>query len=361
MTKCSSEGNSQAKMSYAKAGVNIDTADATKKVMAKSVNSSNPRVLNKLGAFASLYDINFSEYSEPVLVTKMEEPGSKQLLAAQHGKLASVGFDLINHLINDLIMAGARPLAIQDTIICGKLEKDVVLELVDAMARACCEQGCDLVGGETSEQPRVIPEGSYILSAAAVGIVDKSKIIDGSRIAAGDAVLGVASNGVHTNGYTLIRSLLDANPELAEETVDGERFIDYVLRPHLCYNLALQRLFGEVEIKGLAHVTGGGIVDNLKRILPKNVSAAINLDQIEELPIFSKICQEGSVDQADMLRTFNLGVGLIVVVEPKIADLVKDLFEGEGQHAYQIGEIVSGTGEVSCRGNLRLCRRPSQV
>lgn len=341
-------------MSYAKAGVNIDTADATKKVMAKSVDSANPRVLNKLGAFASLYDIDFEEYSSPVLVTKMEEPGSKQLLAAQHGKLASVGYDLINHLINDLVMSGARPLAIQDTIICGKLEKEVVVELVATMVEACRQQGCDLVGGETSEQPRVIPQGAYILAAAAVGIVDRNKIIDGSTICAGDLVLGVASNGVHTNGYTLIRSLLDARPALASDLVGEETFIDHVLRPHLCYNLALQKIFQEASVKGLAHVTGGGVADNLKRVLPSDVDAQINLNQIEILPIFKKIKEEGNVPDSDMLRTFNMGIGLVIVLESSALDAVQSILSDAGHHSYVIGEISSGSGEVQCSGELQL-------
>ncbi len=341
-------------MSYAQSGINIDKADATKQEMRESLETSNPRVINSLGAFASLYDFHFPEMEAPVMVLKMEEPGSKQLLAAQHGKLASVGYDLIHHLINDTIMMGARPLAIQDTIICGELEKDVVVALVDAMADACRKQKCDLVGGETSEQPRVIPNGSYILSAACVGVVDRPKIVDGSQIKEGDVVLGVASNGVHTNGYTLVRSLLDRNPALAETKVGELTFIEQVLLPHLCYNLPLQEALQGGGICGLAHITGGGIIDNLKRVLPSSVSAQIDLSKVEVLPIFQAIAKEGSVPHDDMLRTFNMGVGMIIVAAKESVSQIQEAYNAHSHTVYPIGVIESGDGTVSCSGLLAL-------
>lgn len=341
-------------LSYAQSGINIDKADATKQEMKGSLESTNPRVMNTLGAFASLYDFHFPEMESPVMVLKMEEPGSKQLLAAQHGKLASVGYDLINHLINDTIMMGARPLAIQDTIICGELEKDVVVALVDAMADACRKQGCDLVGGETSEQPRVIPNGSYILSAACVGVVDRPKIVDGSQINEGDVVLAVASNGVHTNGYTLVRSLLDRKPELAEMKVGDLSFVEQVLLPHLCYNLPLQDALKRDGIHGLAHITGGGIVDNLQRVLPRTVSTLIDLSQVEVLPIFQVIAQEGNVTHDDMLRTFNMGVGMIIVADKESVPFIQEAYQSHAHTVYPIGVIESGDGTVACDGKLAI-------
>ena len=200
-------------LSYKKAGVDIDAADAVKKVMAKSLETADKRVLNKIGAFASLFDGTFPEYEHPVLVLKTEEPGSKQKLAFQYNRVSSICYDMINHLINDIITMGAKPLSVQDAIICGKLEKEVVTELVHSISQACREQDCVLIGGETSEQPGVLEAGIYILTASLVGVVEKSKIIDGSKIEEGDSVLAVASNGLHTNGYSLVRALMAQKPD----------------------------------------------------------------------------------------------------------------------------------------------------
>jgi len=338
--------------SYKDSGVDIDTADQTKKEMKQSLETANPLILNRLGAFASLVQVPLTDYSEPVLVLKMEEPGSKQLLAAQYGRLADVGIDLVNHLINDTVVMGARPLAILDTIICGKLQKDIVLELVEKISRACKENGCDLVGGETSEQPGVIPEGSYILSASSVGIVEKSKIIDGSKIKEGDLVIGVASSGIHTNGYTLVRRLLEKKPELAEKTVGGEKFIDLALKPHRCYSPALQRAFSAAKISGLAHITGGGVVDNLARIIPDGLSAKINLGSFKIPAVFSVIQEEGTVSSEDMLRTFNLGVGLVVVLPESELTQLTTIFNECETEIFKIGEIKKGGSKVECSGQL---------
>jgi phosphoribosylformylglycinamidine cyclo-ligase len=342
-------------MTYAQAGVNIDNADDTKRDMALQLETANPRVLNKLGAFGALIDGVFHDCAHPVLVLKMEEPGTKQLLAAQHNRLPAVGYDLVNHLINDVVVMGARPIAVLDTIVCGALQKEVVLALVAAIAEACRVQGCDLVGGETSEQPRVLPAGSYILSAAAVGVVDKAKIIDGSAIQAGDVVVAVASNGLHTNGYTLVRSLLDADPALARRDVGGgESFLDAVLLPHTCYNHALQDLFKGVRVTGLAHITGGGIAGNLVRVLPPGVQATIACDEVNVLPVFKVIKDAAGCDDAEMLKSFNVGVGLTVVVRPTDLAATLQVFRQHGQHAYPIGTIDPGaTPTVALRGALR--------
>jgi phosphoribosylformylglycinamidine cyclo-ligase len=343
---------SSEKFSYATSGVDINKADTAKQEMKAAMGGSEGRVLNTLGAFASLFDFHFPEIESPVLVLKMEEPGSKQLLAAQHGRFSDIAYDLVNHLINDTVVMGACPLAILDTIVCGNLEKDVVVEFVRSMAEACRKQGCSLVGGETSEQPRVLAAGTYILSAACAGVVDKKKIIDGSAIQAGDVVLAVASNGVHTNGYTLVRSLLDANPNLGSSPVADKTFLEQILLPHTCYNLPLQKCFAECAPHGLAHITGGGVIDNTKRILPKNVDAIIDLAAIKVLPIFSAIQKAGKVEPADMLRTFNLGVGMTVVAAPSQVKNLTNIFKEFGNDCYQIGEIQAGSGQVSHESTL---------
>jgi phosphoribosylformylglycinamidine cyclo-ligase len=340
-------------LSYKQSGVDIDVADAAKQEMARALETNNSRVLNKLGAFASLFDIRFPEYEHPVLVLKTEEPGSKQKLAFQYGRRRSICYDTINHLVNDVIVMGATPLAVQDAIICGKLEKDVVIELVAGFAEACKEQGCVLTGGETSEQPGVLEPGLYILTTSMIGIVEKSKILDGSTIAKGDYVLAIASNGLHTNGYTLVRALIQRDPEILQVQVDGESFLDLILRPHTCYYHCLKDLFEVPELHGLAHITGGGIQGNLNRILPAHLSAEIDLTTIRVLPVFSLIQERGQVPVSDMLRTFNLGVGMTAVVAPSEVEAVCKHLNEHGCECYQIGWIEPGGKDVRFIGELK--------
>ena len=341
------------KFSYQKAGVDIDVADATKRAMAESLETQDARVLNRIGAFASLYDAEFPEYQHPVLVLKSEEPGSKQKLALQHGHVESICYDLINHLINDVIVMGARPLSVQDVIVCGKLEKDVVRRLVAAMAEACRRQECTLTGGETSEQPGVLEAGLYVLTASAVGVVEKSKIIDGSKIKLGDRVIALPSNGLHTNGYSLVRALMARQPEIMDVTVDGEPFIEAILRPHTPYYMPVKGLFDLSGLHGMAHITGGGIQDNLNRILPADVDAAVDRGLIRVPPIFKVIRDAGGVDDADMLRTFNMGVGMTLVVDGAAVEQVRRHLAMKGLDSYVVGEIIKGTKKVVYRSALR--------
>ena len=340
-------------LTYADAGVDISVADAAKEQMARVLDTENPIVLNRVGAFASLIDGSFRRYRHPTLVLKMEEPGSKQLLAAQHNRLEEVGYDLVNHLLNDVVVMGAQPIAVLDTIICGKLEKDRVVGLVRAMANACRAQGCELVGGETSEQPRVIPSGSYILSAAALGVVDRDRIIDGRQIAPGDVVVAVPSNGLHTNGYTLVRSLLENHPGRETHPVDGMTFIEAALLPHLCYSTPLQKAFEKITIHGLAHITGGGIEGNLIRVLPEQRRAVIELSNLRIPPVFHAIREWGAVPDHDMLRTFNLGAGLLAVLPPSEIDAWGNIMSEHGHACYPIGRIETGERAVACTGTLR--------
>ena len=338
---------------YKQAGVDIATADATKREMARSLETADPRVLNRLGAFATLFDARFPGYQHPVLVLKSEEPGSKQKLALQHDRVESICQDLVNHLINDIIVMGATPLSVQDVIVCGKLEKPVVSRLVAGMAQACRAQDCTLTGGETSEQPGVVPTGTYILTASVVGVVEKALIIDGSRIAEGDQVLALASNGLHTNGYSLVRALMERKAEILDRQVAGESFLDAILKPHRCYFQALRALFAQPTLHGMAHITGGGIGGNLNRILPPGLSARIELGTLEILPLFSLIREVGGVPDEDMLRTFNVGVGMTLVVAPEAADQLCRHLEAQNCRAYPIGRIVKGEQQVEYVGGVR--------
>jgi phosphoribosylformylglycinamidine cyclo-ligase len=331
--------------------VNIDLANTTKAELASVIDGKDDRILNRVGAFSSLFLLDVKKYREPVLVLKTEEPGSKQVLAFQHDRIESVCFDMINHLINDCIVMGAEPLAVQDLVICGKLEKPVVTRVVSAIAAACQSQGCVLTGGETTEQPDIVPEKTYILGSSIVGVVERDKIIDGSKIKPGDVVIALGSSGPHTNGYTLIRDLLSKNPVLALEKVGSTTFIDAVLEPHKCYYNSVKGLFDK-HILGMAHITGGGIRENLNRILPKNVDARIDLEKYQVPDIFRVIQKESKGSLDSMLRTFNMGVGLTLVCRPEMVHTVLDHLNECGEQSYVIGEIIPGSGKVQCQGSL---------
>ncbi|MGO4539147.1 phosphoribosylformylglycinamidine cyclo-ligase [Paenibacillus sp. 2TAB19] len=348
------------KFTYKDAGVNIDQADVAKTEMADimSLSQEDRRVINKPGAFASLFEADFKGIQHPILVLKAEEPGSKQQLAFKYGKVAGICFDLINHLVNDIVVMGAKPEAVLDTILCGKIEKDTVVELVKHLAQACREQDCTLIGGETSEQPGVLPEGQYMLNASVLGVVDRDKVIDGSRIQIGDSVLAITSNGVHTNGYSLIRKLIDDKPDVLDLTIEGSSFLDVIMEPHKCYYQPLKGLISrsvnDVEIHGMAHITGGGIAGNLNRILPGGTSARIDLSRIEVLPVFRTIQAEGQVPMEDMLRTFNMGVGLTLVADSASIPHIKAHIKSFDCHSYEIGEIVSGSEQVQFINQIKL-------
>ncbi|HUO07492.1 MAG TPA: phosphoribosylformylglycinamidine cyclo-ligase [Phycisphaerae bacterium] len=348
-------------LSYEKAGVSIDTADAAKKKMAETMATKDPRVLHRPGAFASLFDASFPGIREPVLVMKTEEPGSKQKIAFANGRAGSIAYDMIHHLIDDIIVVGAQPVAVQDCIVCGKLQKDVVLELVAAINDACRQNDCFLIGGETSEQPGVLEAGLYILSSSIVGVVEKSKILDGRTIQTGDAVIAVPSNGLHTNGYSLVRALMAANPGLEREIITNEfgqreTFLDAILKPHTCYYQPFKGLFVDNvggQLHGIAHITGGGIAGNLNRILPENCDAQINAAALRVLPIFKRIKALGNVPDADMLRTFNCGIGMTIVCAPSAVDAIVQHLQPFKLDAYPIGTIVDGKGDVRYEGNVQ--------
>ena len=332
-------------LSYAAAGVDIAAADAAKEAMAASLETNDRRVLNRLGAFATLFDASFPGYRHPVLVLKTEEPGSKQKLALAHDRVESLCHDLVNHLVNDIIVMGAHPLSVQDAIICGHLDGPIVNRLVAGLAEACRAQGCSLTGGETSEQPGVLDEGTYILVANAVGVVERDQIIDGARITAGDQVIAVASNGLHTNGYSLVRALLAREPALASVDVEGEPFLDVILRPHRPYYAAIRDLFTDEGLHGLAHITGGGIEGNLRRIIPTMLQARIDLAALRPPAVFGTIRERGGVDDADMLRTFNLGAGLIIVAAPDATGAIVAHLAAQGYESRVIGAIGAGQAD----------------
>ncbi|MCL2095781.1 MAG: phosphoribosylformylglycinamidine cyclo-ligase [Oscillospiraceae bacterium] len=338
--------NRNENISYESAGVSIDTANETKrqfKDIVSSKSSGSCRPVNQVGAFASLVELDLENYTKPVFVLKSEEPGSKQALAIDNNKIEWIARDLINHLVNDIIVMGASPRAVLDTIICGKFEKETVLKLVGEISAACGENGCVLVGGETSEQPGMLPAGRYILQASVLGIAEKSKIIDGSRIKAGNALICLASNGLHTNGYSLVRKLIETKPGILEEKINGMSFLEAVLQPHVSYFEAIKTILEKYpdNICGMAHITGGGIRDNLERIIHDgSLSANIDLAEIKTPPIFGVIKNYANIPDEEMLATFNNGAGLIIAAEANLAENIINSVKSTGIDAYIIGEII---------------------
>ena len=345
----------QKNLTYSGAGVDIDRTDAIKSGVSAYIGKNNPRVLNGLGPFASLYDIKFDNIKNPVLVLKAEEPGSKQKLAAEYGYTESICHDMINHLINDIIVMGAAPLAVLDTIVCGAADEKTIKTLIKSISEACEANECALVGGETSVQPNVVDEGVYILTSSAAGIVGRDDIIDGSKISEGGVVIAAASNGLHTNGYSLVRMLMAENPEIKEDKINGETFIEWIMKPHTAYYKAVKELVSAKKIQGMAHITGGGIEGNLSRIIPDGLCAAVDLAKIEVPPIFKYIKDKGGISEAEMLKTFNCGAGLMIVAEKNEADTVIGHIS-RYYKCYAAGEIISGdekTRKVKFINNLK--------
>lgn len=332
-------------LSYSKAGVDITYTDTIKREMSKHLATGDKRVLNGLGPFASLYDIKFSDIENPVLVLKSEEPGSKQKLAMEYGYTESICHDMINHLVNDIVVMGARPLAVLDTIVCGNAEKDTIKSLVKGISEACRENECSLVGGETSIQPLVIESGVYVLTSSIAGIVEKTRVIDGSAIREGDSVLAIVSNGLHTNGYSLVRLLMDKMPQIKLDKIEGLTFIEQIMKPHRPYYKSIKDLFDRNVIHGMAHITGGGIEGNLSRVIPDGLSAKIDLSKLKILGIFKYIRNNGNISDEEMLRTFNCGVGFnLVVAQKDKASVMRHI--SQFYDCYEIGIVEMGEQKV---------------
>ena len=333
-------------LSYSRAGVDVAYTDAIKKELAAYLQTEDPRVLNGLGPFASLYDLAFPQIRDPVLVLKTEAPGSKQKLAMQYGYPESICHDMINHLVNDIAVMGARPLAVLDCIVCSSTEKETIKTLLKGLSQACKENECSLVGGETSIQPQVVEKGTYILSSSIAGIVSRHQVIDGHTIQPGDLILGVASNGLHTNGYSLVRMLLEKMPQIKFEKIHGETFLEQIMKPHTAYYKAIKQIASNPAVHGMAHITGGGLEGNLSRIIPNGMQAKIDLAKWKVLPLFQFMKEIGNIEEQEMLSTFNCGIGLTVVVEKSSAEWIRAHIS-QFFDCYEIGVIQAGDPKVS--------------
>lgn len=333
--------------SYKSSGIDIEQTNLAKQKMADSlVKNSKKNILNKPGAFASLIKIDFGTYKSPVLIMKTEEPGSKQLICAEQDRLETICMDMIHHLINDCIVMGGHPVSVQDAIILESFDESSVLRMVKAMSEICKENDCSLSGGETSIQPGVLQKDTFILTSSIIGVAEEDEIIDGSKIKKDQVVLCLASNGPHTNGYTLIRNLIKNKPEILKETVDGTSFLEAILKPHICYYSALKGLFSKKIITGLAHITGGGVSDNLARVLPSDVDACIDKKLIKVPEVFTLMQKYSELDQYELYKTFNMGVGMCLVCDVDNEIEITKHITSFGISCYKIGNTISGTGKV---------------
>lgn len=315
---------SKPKGAYATSGVDIDAADRAKDLIKQHARSTfRPEVLTDIGLFGGMFQ--FQGYKEPVLVSSVDGVGTKLKIAALLNKHDTIGIDLVNHCINDILCCGAEPLFFLDYIAMGKLVPQKVEKIVSGLAQACRQAGCALIGGETAEMPGMYHGDDYDLAGFIIGVVARNKILDGKNIAAGDVLLGLPSSGLHTNGYSLVRRVFGIDKDAAPLNVRYpglKRSLGAeLLEPHRCYYPQLKPVLP--RIKGLAHITGGGIVGNLPRILPQGLGAQINKKAWTVPPVFSLIQKRGKIDHAEMYRVFNMGIGMIVVCSPQQADKVK--------------------------------------
>ncbi len=336
---------------YKDAGVDIDAANqATERIRKLARTTFNENVLSEIGGFGGMFNGVFADSREPVLVASCDGVGTKLKVAFATGVHNTISHDLVAHCINDILVQGARPLFFLDYIATGKLDPEVIAQLVEGLTRACRDSNCVLLGGETAEMPGMYADGEYDIAGFIVGVVDRRRVINGSRITAGDVVIGLTSVGLHTNGYSLARKLFfDTAGYQLDQTIPelGCALAEELLKPHKCYLPALERLIEhEGVIKGLAHITGGGLIENIPRILPTNVDVAIKEGSWPVLPVFELMRQIGDVPRDDMLRTFNLGIGMVVITSPQFLKFVEDKLNNARQGFYIIGEVVNGNRQV---------------
>ncbi len=338
-------------MKYADAGVNIAVADdAKQRIRHLASRTFTPAVLGGIGGFGALFALDLKRWKEPVLVSSADGVGTKLKVAMAMGVHSTVGGDLVNHCINDILVQGAEPLFFLDYLAMGKLDPAVVEQLVDGMSRSCRKAGCALIGGETAEMPGFYAPGEYDLAGFIVGIVERKKVLTGKAVKPGDTLLGLPSAGLHTNGYSLARKLVF---EIAKHKPDtyvaevGNKIGAELLKPHVCYAPALKNILAKGWVSALAHITGGGIPGNLPRVLPTGVKATIDLDTWPIPSIFKYLAKVGEMDSDELLESFNMGVGMIVSVPAAYVKEVEADLKRRREKFFRIGRIEKGdTGKA---------------
>ncbi|NIK69640.1 phosphoribosylformylglycinamidine cyclo-ligase [Paenibacillus sp. BK720] len=340
---------------YKKAGVDIAAGNEAVERMKKHVKKTfRPEVLTDLGGFGGLFGLNKDKYEEPVLVSGTDGVGTKLKLAFMMDKHDTIGVDAVAMCVNDIIVQGAEPLFFLDYLACGKVVPEKIEAVVKGISDGCVQAGCALIGGETAEMPGMYQGDEYDIAGFTVGVVDKKKIIDGTTIAPGDVVLGFASSGIHSNGYSLVRRLLleecgyaldQRLPELNDEVLG-----DVLIEPTRIYVKSALKLIEQVNVKGMAHITGGGFIENIPRVLPEGVNVNIEYGSWPILPVFQLMQEKGAITNRDMFTTFNMGIGLVVVVPADQAEKALQVATELGEKAYRIGTVTEGSRVVTFTG-----------
>jgi phosphoribosylformylglycinamidine cyclo-ligase len=337
-------------MDYKSSGVNIDAGNETVRRIRQLARSTyTAGVLSDIGSFGGLFQLDTGAPHAPILVASADGVGTKLKVAFLANQHRAIGVDLVNHCVNDILVQGARPLFFLDYLATGRLEPDVAEQVVDGLARACRDNGCALLGGETAEMPGFYRDGEYDLAGFIVGIVDHETLVDGRSIAEGDIVIGLPSSGLHTNGYSLARRIIFEHLGLGvDDRVDelSATVGEALLVPHRSYLHAVYPLVSKGAIKGMAHITGGGITENLPRVLPSGTAARVERGAWTVPPVFQWLQRAGGVPDDDMLRTFNMGIGLILVCTPALVDVVLEDLRGRREAPVVIGSIIRGNGLV---------------
>ncbi|MBI0128985.1 phosphoribosylformylglycinamidine cyclo-ligase [Snodgrassella sp. W8124] len=333
-------------LSYRDAGVDINAGDSlVERIKPFAKRTMRPEVLGDLGGFGALVEIS-QKYRHPVLVSGTDGVGTKLKLAFEWDQHDTVGIDLVAMSVNDILVQGAEPLFFLDYFACGKLDVERAAAVIKGIATGCEQSGCALIGGETAEMPGMYPDGEYDLAGFAVGVVEKEQVINGRSIVAGDVVLGLASNGIHSNGYSLVRKIIErAQPELDAEFNQGKTLRQAIIAPTRLYVKPILAALKQFTIKGMAHITGGGISENVPRILPENTVAAIDSQSWPLPKLFQWLQQAGNVETQEMYRTFNCGIGMVLVVNAEDADAIQKFLQQQGETVYQIGRIRSRQGD----------------
>jgi len=345
MSQTDSNKSTQQSLSYRDAGVDIDAgAQLVEQIKPHVARTMRPEVMGGLGGFGALFEVPLDRYKKPVLVSGTDGVGTKLKLALQMNKHDSIGIDLVAMCVNDILVLGAEPLYFLDYYATGKLDNAVAADVIKGIAEGCHQAGAALTGGETAEMPGMYGEGDYDLAGFCVGIVEKDQIIDSSKVAADDVLIGIASSGPHSNGYSLIRKVLEVSradlSQACGETTLGEA----LLAPTRIYVKSIHALLDQVDVHAMSHITGGGLLENLPRVMPENTRAQIAANSWELPEVFKWLQQQGNIDSQEMYRTFNCGIGMVVVVNAEDADTAIETLIKAGEKAFKLGEITSSNG-----------------
>lgn len=337
--------DTQKSISYKDAGVDIDAGNAlVERIKGTAKKTRRPEVLGGLGGFGALCELP-TRYREPVLVSGTDGVGTKLRLAMDLKKHDTIGIDLVAMCVNDLIVCGAEPLFFLDYYATGKLNVDIAADVVNGIGEGCLQSNAALVGGETAEMPGMYEGEDYDLAGFCVGVAEKSEVIDGSNVKTGQALIGLASSGPHSNGYSLIRKIIEVTNADLNEEIDGQSLADALMAPTRIYVKPVLKLISELPVHAISHITGGGLQENLPRVLPENTKAVVDLNSWQRPEVFNWLQRGGNVDEYEMYRTLNCGVGMIIVVDQDKAQQAIDLLNAEGEKAWQIGHIAEASAD----------------